>query len=179
MASKAGGSEQRVALVTGATGITGRHCVDALLRHEGWQVVTVTLRDLQGLSKEEAGRVTQIKADLSDRSAVEKALKEAGVASVGYIFHCAFLMRQEEPAEECKINLGMLRSVVEAAEALDGGSLRHVFTMEGGKWYGQGSLRHVFTMEGGKCYGQHLSTPLKTPHREDDPPIMGPMFYYE
>ena len=35
-----------------------------------------------------------------------------------------------------QINLGMLRSVVEAAEALDGGSLRHVFTMEGGKWYG-------------------------------------------
>lgn len=22
---------------------------------------------------------------------------------VGYIFHCAFLMRQEEPAEECKV----------------------------------------------------------------------------
>lgn len=35
-----------------------------------------------------------------------------------------------------QINLGMLRSVVEAAEALHGASLCHVFTMEGGKWYG-------------------------------------------
>ncbi len=40
------------------------------------------------------------------------------------------------PLTTLQINLGMLRSVVEAAEALDGGSLRHVFTMEGGKWYG-------------------------------------------
>ena len=31
---------------------------------------------------------------------------------------------------------GHLCSVVEAAEALEGASLRHVFTMEGGKWYG-------------------------------------------
>lgn len=34
-------------------------------------------------------------------------------------------------------------------------------------------------MQGGKWYGQHLSTPLKTPHREDDPPIMPPMFYFD
>lgn len=50
---------ERVALITGATGITGRHCVDACLRAGGWRVVTIARRDLQGLSAEDAGRVTQ------------------------------------------------------------------------------------------------------------------------
>ena len=35
-----------------------------------------------------------------------------------------------------KVNLRMLRAAVEAAEALDAAALRHVFCMEGGKWYG-------------------------------------------
>lgn len=36
-----------------------------------------------------------------------------------------------------QVNLQMLRSVVEAAEALAPSSLHHVFCMSGGKWYGQ------------------------------------------
>lgn len=61
-----------------------------------------------------------------------------------YIFPASSLLlpRDSPPAAQPharlppQINLDMLRSVVEAAEALDGVSLRHVFTMEGGKWYG-------------------------------------------
>lgn len=67
MASKGSGTpatgrgQQCTALVTGATGITGRHCVDALLRSkEGWRVVTLSRRDLQGLSADAASRVTQV-----------------------------------------------------------------------------------------------------------------------
>lgn len=55
-----------VALVTGASGITGRHLVDALLRRrtqgkngQAWRVVTLTRRDLEGLSAEDAKDVTQ------------------------------------------------------------------------------------------------------------------------
>jgi hypothetical protein len=55
----------------------------------------------------------------------------------------------------------MLVNVVEGAEAA-GACLAHVYCMEGGKWY-----------------GQHLRTELKTPHREDDPPVMPPMFYFD
>ena len=58
-----GGGGERTALVTGATGITGRHCVDALLRDQGqggpWRVVTLARRDLQGLAAADAQRVTQ------------------------------------------------------------------------------------------------------------------------
>jgi hypothetical protein len=46
-------------------------------------------------------------------------------------------MRQEA-AEECEVNLKMLRNVVEGAEAA-GCPLQHVFCMEGTKWYGQAS----------------------------------------
>lgn len=57
-----------VALVTGATGITGRHLVDALLRRrnraqdrdgQAWRVVTLARRELEGLSAEDAKDVTQ------------------------------------------------------------------------------------------------------------------------
>lgn len=55
-----------VALVTGASGITGRHLVDALLRRntpdaggQAWRVVTLARRDLEGLSTEDAKDVTQ------------------------------------------------------------------------------------------------------------------------
>ncbi|KAL4427895.1 hypothetical protein ABPG75_001984 [Micractinium tetrahymenae] len=186
-----------VALVTGASGITGRHLVDALLRRrqghdkdgQAWRVVTLARRDLEGLSAEDAKGVTQaggqgcwraraprvppcqqVKADLMDRAAVEKALRDAGVAgegSVTHIFHCAYIMK-DEPAEESEVNLRMLRSVVEAVEATGGG----------------GSLKHVYCMEGAlawrrsRWYGQQLHVPLKTPHREDDPPIPPPMFYF-
>lgn len=37
-----------MALVTGASGITGRHCVHACLkRNEEWRVITLARRDLQ------------------------------------------------------------------------------------------------------------------------------------
>ncbi|EFN56698.1 hypothetical protein CHLNCDRAFT_21968 [Chlorella variabilis] len=159
MSSKAGGA--RVALVTGASGITGRHCVHACLkRNEEWRVITLARRDLQLGGEGATDQVQQVKADLLDKGAVEAALRQAGAESVTHVFHCAYLMKKA-PKEECEVNLSMLKNVVEAAEAA-GAHLQHVFCMEGGKWY-----------------GQHLSTPLKTPHREDDPPIMPPMFYFD
>ena len=48
---------------------------------------------------------------------------------------CSLLLRNISPSPP-QINLNMLRSAVEAAEALDERSLLHVFTMEGGKWHG-------------------------------------------
>ena len=65
MASKAvGGGQPQVALVTGASGITGRHCVDALLQRGGgqWRVVTLARRDLQGLGRDDAEAVQQVSA---------------------------------------------------------------------------------------------------------------------
>ena len=82
----------------------------------------------------------QVKADLLlDQAAVEAALRQAGASATGvtHIFHCAYIMRQEA-AEECGVNLSMLRNVVEGAEAA-GCRLQHVFCMQGTKWYGQAS----------------------------------------
>ena len=56
-----GSNEQRVALVTGLTGITGRHCVEVLLKHkqEGTRVDTLARRDMS-LSGREAMSVHQV-----------------------------------------------------------------------------------------------------------------------
>ena len=54
----------------------------------------------------------QVKADLLlDQAAVEAALRQAGASATGvtHIFHCAYIMRQEA-AEECGVNLSMLRN---------------------------------------------------------------------
>ena len=87
-----------------------------------------------------ATRLPQVEADLLlDKAAVEAALRQAGASASGvtHIFHCAYIMRQAV-AEECEVNLKMLRNVVEGAEAA-GCRLQHVFCMEGTKWYGQAS----------------------------------------
>ncbi|KAL4442099.1 hypothetical protein ABPG77_011360 [Micractinium sp. CCAP 211/92] len=205
-----------VALVTGATGITGRHLVDALLRRrnraqdrdgQAWRVVTLARRELEGLSAEDAKDVTQaggqgqgwrlltpkmpprqqVKADLMDRAAVEKALQSAGVtgdSSVTHIFHCAYIMK-DEPPEESEINLRMLKSVVEAVEATGGssGSLKHGYleerVVDGASWswsalrpnpvcgFSTGSFMNITTsiaVYGSVC--KELGLPMRFPSGE-------------
>eukprot|EP00887_Chlorella_sp_A99_P003646 scaffold7.g3646.t1 len=141
---------QRVALVSGASGITGRHLLKALAKHGGWSIVSVA-RGRKELPVEDV-----VEADLAGPAqAVGDALRRAGVGCVTHIFHCAYLDAGDA------VNEGMLQSLVEGAEAAAPDGLQHVFTMEGTKWYGQAF--HV---------------PLETPFREDQPRHLPPNFYY-
>ncbi|KAG7667127.1 hypothetical protein KSW81_000869 [Nannochloris sp. 'desiccata'] len=81
------------------------------------------------------------------------------------IFHCAYFESGQGAVEDCRLNLTMLKNVVEAAETNASDS--------------NTELKHVFTMEGTKWYGQQFLEPLKTPFNENDGRHIGPNFYYD
>lgn len=116
-------SEKHVAVVTGATGITGRHCVQRLCAEQGWRILTLSRRQLD--IQCDASSVTQVHVDLKDRAQVEEALRGAegaplaGKAAQVRIFHCAYL-ETGDPNEDCAQNVAMLRNVVEAVGEFSG-----------------------------------------------------------
>jgi nucleoside-diphosphate-sugar epimerase len=76
--------------------------------------------------------------------------------------HVFFAAYQVVPnaAEEARINLSMLSNLLD------------VLRQAGAP------VRHVTLYQGGKAYGAHLG-PFRTPARESDPRILGPLFYYD
>ena len=143
---------ERVALVTGATGVVGRNLLAHLLAAGGWQVIAVSRRkpDLGGDFK-------HLSLDLLDRTHCVAQLRS--LVNVTHIFHAAYV---ERAAREAMVapNLAMLANVVEAVEAI------------------APRLAHVQFMQGTKYYGSHLG-PFKTPAQEDDPRHAPPNFYYD
>ncbi len=145
-------ARQNVALVTGATGVTGRNLIQHLCELGDWDVIGVSRRepDLQ------AG-LRHVPANLLDRDDCARRL--GALAEVTHIFHCAYV---EKPglAEMVAPNLAMLRNTVEIVEGVASG------------------LQHVLVMQGTKYYGSHLGA-FKTPAKEDDARHLPPNFYYD
>ena len=175
----------QVAIITGATGLTGRHCLQRIYSAQTtppWRIVTLSRRplDLSTLSgsssqkqeeeeeeeKRQKNEIVQAHADLLVKPEVKAALEKAissddDIESVR-IYHCAYVESGEGPVRDCHLNVTMLKNVVESVE-------------EHKKW----PLQHVFTMEGTKWYGQQFLHPLKTPFNETDSRHIGPNFYYD
>src|SRR4051812_36201891 len=95
---------ERRALVVGASGISGYNTAHHLVQ-QGWEVYGVSRREPQGLDG-----VTPILVDATDAGAVASAL---GDRSFTHVFYCTWA-RQETEAENCRVNGGMLRNVLEA-----------------------------------------------------------------
>src|SRR4051794_1206441 len=95
---------ERRALVVGASGISGYNTAHHLVQ-QGWEVYGVSRREPQGLDG-----VTPILVDVTDAGAVASAL---GDRSFTHVFYCTWA-RQETEAENCRVNGGMLRNVLEA-----------------------------------------------------------------
>ena len=142
----------RTALISGASGVTGRALAARLSADPDWRVLGLARRP-ERLPE----GVAPVAADLSDPAAARAAL--APHAEVTHLFHCAFDPRGT-PAEQVAPNLALLVNGVEALEAA-GAPLAHVHLVEGTKWY-----------------GSHLG-PFPTPAREDDPRPMPPNFYHD
>lgn len=144
-------NERNVALVAGGLGVIGRALVEHFAAREGWDVVALSRR-----SPDFATAARYEPVDLEDAEATRACLRRIG--RVTHIFYAAY-QEHRDPTRATAVNLGMLRTLCEAAEGLP-------------------ELRRVVLYEGVKYYGVHLG-PFKTPAKEADARHLPPNFYYD
>ncbi len=141
----------KIALVVGATGVTGTPLTEELLRDPAWQRVYAVSRRVPQFARDvDTGRLTHLAADVDDRQATHAAL--AGCPDVTHVFHCA-------NHREAATRVRMLGHVLDALEA-------HA-----------ANFTNINLLQGTKYYGCHLG-PFKTPAVETDPRVPGGDFYY-
>lgn len=142
-------SADRVALVIGASGVTGTPLAEQLLRLPEWKVYGVSRR-VPELRSAGAGAFTHLSVDLANREATRRLL--GACADVTHVFYCA-----NEGTQQAR--LAMMANTIEAVES------------------GASNLANVNLLQGTKYYGCHLG-PFKTPAKESDPRVQGADFYY-
>jgi nucleoside-diphosphate-sugar epimerase len=142
----------RVVLVTGAQGVSGRAVVDHYSKQPNSRVY--------GLSRRTSGNsnnVEHISVDLLDADDIKTKLSI--IPGVTHLFFGAYVDKQD-PKEKSSANVALLKGLLN--------QLRDSAP----------TLRHVTIFQGGKAYGSDLG-PYKTPAREDDPRLMSPNYYYD
>jgi nucleoside-diphosphate-sugar epimerase len=140
-----------VALVAGGLGVIGRALVEHFAARDGWDVVALSRR-----APDFATSARYVQVDLLDPAATRAAI--VGIGRITHVFYAAY-QEHKDAAVQTAVNLGMLRTLIEAVEKLP-------------------ELRRVVLYEGVKYYGVHLG-PFKTPAKEDDPRHLPPNFYYD
>lgn len=136
-------------LVVGPHGVTGGAVTRRLAADTDWQVITASRRGApEGLD------VEHLSVDLLAPDALSDP---ARLRRVTHVVYAAYTERATM-AETTAPNLAML-----------------THTLDGLKAAGA-PVKHVVLIGGGKSYGEHLG-PYKTPAKESDPRILGPIFY--
>jgi nucleoside-diphosphate-sugar epimerase len=149
-------SPHRKILVLGGYGVSGTAVVDAALA-DSWPVVTASRRDAPTHLLDGRNAPQHISVDLLDKSSIADAFTR--LTDVTDVVYCAYVERGSNAAA-IEPNVAMLANALDALVA------------RGAK------VQHVVLFGGGKAYGPHLG-PYKTPAKESDPRILGPMFYYD
>ena len=144
----------RHALIAGVSGIIGRHLAEHLLATKGWAVTGIS-RHKHDLPK----GVKHVSVDLTNDEAVGAALKRVNPTDV---FITTWL-RQPTEAENCRVNAGMVRNLL---QAMEGKKIRHAALVTGGKHY----------MGPFEAYAK--TKPI-TPFREEQPRLPYQNFYYD
>lgn len=144
-------SARKRALVTGANGIVGWNLLEEIATREDWETLAIARRRTATV----AG-VAYAEADLTDAGALRAAL------AAGHFTHLFFAAYQhaKDPYEECAINATLLRNTLDALRLVGA------------------PLRRVVICEGAKAYGA-LIGPMRTPAKETDPRVPGPLYYYD
>jgi nucleoside-diphosphate-sugar epimerase len=139
-----------VVLVAGSHGLIGRHVCEQLLAGDRWEVL--------GASRRAAGiaGTTHLALDLEDADASRQSLAELG--EVTHLVFAAYAP-DADPSRESERNRVLLANALAGLAAAGA------------------PLRHVTLYQGAKAYGAHLG-PFPTPALEDDPRVLGPLFYY-
>ena len=146
-------TKKRVALIVGATGLSGSY-TGRLLKQNGWTVVS--------LSRTEAALAwsdRHIAADLKDPAGAKMALMAE--SDVTHVFFCIW-SREANEDENCRVNAGMLRVLFDALEAAP---IQHVALVTG--------LKHYLG-----SFEDYAKVRPYTPFLESSPRLAGPNFYY-
>jgi nucleoside-diphosphate-sugar epimerase len=143
----------KTALVVGVTGIQG-NTLAAQLVARGWAVHGIARRPHRDVSG-----VNPIAVDLTDAEQTRTSLAKVDTS---HVFFCTW-SRQATETENCAVNGGMLRNLLEAVGRAP--SLQHVALVTGLKHY----------MGPFEAYGV---TKPETPFREDQPRLPTENFYY-
>lgn len=142
-------STPSVALVLGATGVTGTPFAEQLLI-SGWRVYGVSRRPPLLKSTAPLRDFVHLPVDLHDATALQAALRAH--PDITHIFDCA----------NSGAGTARLRPMLNLLDAVEASVP---------------CLRNINLLQGMKYYGCHLG-PFRTPAREDDPRIAGNDFYY-
>ncbi len=146
-----GSSTEKVVIVAGAQGVTGRGVIEQYSKLPDTRIYGLSRRSLGS-----AGPVTNIAVDLNEQSDIKAKLSELPKAT-----HLVFgaYVDKSSPAEKSDANLLLLRNLLDYVRDFQNG------------------LQHITVYQGGKAYGSDLGK-YKTPAREDDPRLMPPNYYY-
>lgn len=159
----ASSSYQSVALVVGATGITGSSLLDILPLSDTpggpWKVYALSRRPLPS----QPHSVEHVQCDLSDPD--ETGSKLSPLSDITHVFYSAWSAHPTE-AENVAANSRMLRNVLSVVVA-SAPNLAHVCLQTGRKHY-VGSFEHLGAVE-----------PHEPPFVEDLPRLSCPNFYYD
>lgn len=146
-------AENNVALIVGATGLSGSY-TGKLLKEQGWTVVTLS-RGAADLAFSDR----HIAADLQEAAATAAALKAAG--DVTHVFFCTW-SRQANEAENVRVNAAMIRNLF---DGLAHAPIRHAALVTG--------LKHYLG-----SFDDYAKVKPYTPFLESSPRLPGLNFYY-
>ena len=145
----------KIALVVGATGITGSNLANELLS-QGWTTYGIsrnTSNNIEGL--------ISVKADLLDTESLEAALENI---SPTHVFFTTW-MRNDTEEENIRINSALVRNLLDVLSSKK--SVQHVALVTGLKHY----------LGPFEAYAKEGKLP-ETPLREEQPRLPLPNFYY-
>jgi len=146
-------SNDQVALIVGATGLSGSYA-GRYLKQQGWQVVTLSRGavDIPWSHR-------HIAVNLEDATATKAAL--AAARDVTHVFYCTW-SRQANEVENVRVNAAMIKNLF---TGLAGAPLRHAALVTG--------LKHYLG-----SFDDYAKVKPYTPFLENSPRLPGTNFYY-
>ncbi len=147
----------RSVMIVGGYGVSGTAMVRSFLRWRDCKVYTSSRRAAPQFLLDGQTPPEHIVADLLDATGTDHAFRD--LSEITDLVYCAYA-DSASTTDLTSINVGMLKNSLSALQQAGA------------------RLQHVILLGGGKAYGPHLGH-YKTPAKESDPRILGPIFYYD